>query len=224
MSGGLDPRSAGPLAANPPDGGVVAVLANGEVPRGAALELLRSADALVACDGALATARALGREPDFVVGDGDSASPEDLVALGVRFVRDGSADTNDLDKAFRFARTRWPRAFSIVILGAGGGREDHLVGNVFRLPAFAAACPGVAMATNAGRFDVVDGTRTFACRPGAAVSVFAPEPGTRMESEGLVWPLKGVDLGPLWSGTLNRAEGTSFTVRATRPALVYRAW
>lgn len=200
-----------------------ALLANGETPAGAALEELRAADVLVACDGALGRARACGREPDFVVGDGDSLGTDGIAALGERFVLVAEQETNDLEKAFRFACGRWPGA-EIVILGAGGGREDHLIGNVFRMTSFSEACPDVTMITNAGRFDVADGERRFPCRPGEAVSVFAPYPGTKAVSKGLEWPLEGVDLSRLWSATLNRAARTSFSLEVTHPVIVYRAW
>ena len=229
------------------------IVANGETPQGEALEALRRAGRVIACDGAYARLKALGIEPDRVVGDCDSLSAADREALGSRLVRVGEQETNDLAKAFAFAcegdgcddasmrrsrrespaipahgietgEARHRAGAKIAIVGAGGGREDHLIGNVFRLVEFAGQAPDVAMLTNAGRFDVVNGERTFECVPGQAVSVFAPFPGSRLESSGLEWPLGGVDLSRLWSGTLNRTTGTSFTIKASAPAIVYRAW
>ena len=230
---------------------MIAIVANGETPEGEAMEALRRAECVIACDGAYARLKPLGIEPDFVVGDCDSISEEDRGALGSRLVRVDEQETNDLEKAFRFAcegradarlrrsrgerptmlahgietgGTRSSASAKIAIVGAGGGREDHLIGNVFRLMEFAEQVPDVAMLTNAGRFDVVKGERTFESAPGQAVSVFAPVQGTKVESEGLQWPLGGVDLSRLWSGTLNRATGSSFTITASAPVIVYRAW
>lgn len=199
------------------------ILANGEIPTGAARAFLDAAATLVACDGARRTALLCGREPDWTVGDGDSLSASDKAALGDRFVRVPDENTNDLDKAFRFVRSRLPDA-PVVIVGAGGGREDHLLGNVFRLFAFAREMPGVALVTNAGRFDLVADERVFASVPDGGVSVFASRPGAHAVSEGLRWPLEGALLDDPWSGTLNRAEGESFTVRTDVPLLVYRAF
>jgi len=238
----------------------IAIVANGETPEGEALEALKSAERVIACDGAYARLKSLGIEADFIVGDCDSISEEDRNALGSKLVRVDEQETNDLEKAFRFAveiagmlprqfgrdastmrpwgaecgravgaslpDARTPCAISshpqIVIVGAGGGREDHLIGNVFRLLDFAERVPDVAMITNSGRFDVVKGERKFKSAPGQAVSVFAPLPGTKLESEGLEWPLGGVDLSRLWSGTLNRTTARGFTIRSTTPVLVYR--
>ena len=202
----------------------VAVVANGETPSGPALDVLLSADRVVACDGALARVRACGREPDFVVGDGDSILEADRAALGERFVRIAEQDDNDLAKAFRFACERFPQAKSVVVVGAGGGREDHLIGNVFRLPDFARKNSGVSMATNSGLFEVVLGRRAFKCEPGAAVSVFAPEHGTKATSTGLEWALDGVDLSQLPAGTLNRTVDGGFELSADGPLVVYMPW
>ncbi len=199
-----------------------AILADGAPPaHPAARAAFDAAARLVCCDGAYRKARALGRMPDLVVGDGDSLAAEDRAALGARFVRLADQETNDLDKAFRTAVARFGGE-GIVILGAGGLREDHFLGNVFRLPGFARAAPDVAMVTDAGTFTVVSGARRYACRPGEAVSVFAPDPAARATSEGLAWPLDGVSLAELWRGTLNRTTGTSFRLACDRPLLVYR--
>lgn len=199
-----------------------AILADGAPPtHPAARAAFDAASRLVCCDGAYRKARALGRLPDLVVGDGDSLSAADRAALGERFVSIAEQETNDLDKAFRTAVARFGGA-GIVILGAGGLREDHFLGNVFRLPGFARAAPDVAMVTDAGTFTVVTGARRYACRPGEAVSVFAPDPAARATSEGLEWPLDGVSLAELWRGTLNRTTGTSFRLACDRPLLVYR--
>lgn len=202
---------------------MIAVLANGAVPsHPIPLKVLADADMLVCCDGALAAARALGREPDFVVGDGDSITPADRQSLGDRFVHIAEQDTNDLAKAFHFACSRTTH---VAILGATGLREDHTLGNIFRLVDFTAVVPDTVLYTDAGTFEVVRGKRTFAARPEEAVSIFAPVPDTEVASQGLQWPLEGVSLADLWSGTLNRTTGPSFTLRTNgRPILVYRPY
>lgn len=199
------------------------VLVNGEPPtHPVACAALASASRLVCGDGAYRRALALGRAPDLVVGDGDSLSETDKVALGSRWVQIAEQDTNDLDKAFRTVLKRFDEVGHIVILGAGGLREDHFLGNLFRLPGFARLVPQVEMITNAGVFTVVLEERTYACRPREAVSVFAPERETHVSSSGLEWPLDGVPLAELWMGTLNRTTGSSFTLRTDRPLIVYR--
>ena len=207
----------------------IAILANGAAPRHQIpRQILAEASILVCCDGALATACALGRAPDFVVGDGDSISPADRESLGDRFVLVAEQDTNDLAKAFRFVCSRAPQppeSLHVAILGATGLREDHTLGNIFRLVDFTATVPDTVIYTDAGVFKVVRGGCTFAARPGDAVSIFATVPGTKVTSEGLQWPLDGVSLDDLWSGTPNRTSGDSFALRTDgNPVLVYRTY
>lgn len=201
---------------------LIAILANGAVPQHPIpRQILADAALLVCCDGALAAARALGREPDFVIGDGDSLASADRAALGDRFVHLAEQDTNDLAKAFRFVRSRASR---IAILGATGLREDHTLGNIFRLVDFTATVPDTILYTDSGTFEAVRGERTFAAQTGDAVSIFAPVPGTEVSSNGLEWPLDGISLADLWAGTLNRTTGPSFTLRTDKPILVYRPY
>lgn len=194
----------------------VAILANGRMPEGAALKAMFEANTLIACDGAVLKARKLGREPDFTVGDGDSApSGENLLKIAEQ-------NSNDLEKAFRFMRSHFPEARNVAIVGADGLREDHFLGNLFRLTDFAAEIPDVTMITAYGRFDVVRDRRTLQSPLSGDVSIFAPTNGTHAESTGLEWPLDGVDLSQLWRGTLNRTTTESFSIETDHPIIVYR--
>ena len=197
------------------------ILANGAMPsHSIPLSLFAAAERVVCCDGAYAKAIALGREPDLVVGDGDSLDDAQKTALGERFVHVAEQETNDLAKAFCVAVARYGEE-GIAILGADGLRDDHFLGNVFRLIDFARKAPDIMLVTNAGVFTVATNTRTYESTPGVAVSVFAPSHGTQATSVGLEWPLNGVPLDSLWRGTLNRATGAEFTISSNRPLIVY---
>ena len=201
---------------------ITVILANGAMPsHPVPLAIFAAAERVVCCDGAYAKALALGRTPDLVVGDGDSLDDAQKTALGERFVHVAEQETNDLAKAFCVSVARYGEE-GIAILGADGLRDDHFLGNVFRLPDFARQAPDVTLVTNAGVFTVVTNTRTYESTPREAVSVFAPSHGTQATSAGLEWPLDGVPLDSLWRGTLNRATGTSFTITTNRPLIIYR--
>ena len=190
------------------------ILANGEFPKrgGEAWRLLAAAKRVVACDGASDSyRRRFGMSPSAVVGDMDSVKwfPE-----GSEVVRVAEQETNDLEKAVRWCRARgWRR---LVVVGASGKREDHLLGNVFR-----ALDLGVEVVTESGRFVPVLGRASFRAAKGAAVSVFAPDPATRMTSKGLEWPLDKVAFRNLYCATLNRASASRVSLTSTRPVLVY---
>ena len=103
-----------------------------------------------------------------------------------------------------------------VIVGATGKREDHAIGNVFRALDY-----GCEIVTDHGRFIPVRGKATLKVAKGAAVSIFAPDPKTRMTSRGLEWPLDDVRFRNLYCATLNRATSVRVTLTTTRPVSVF---
>lgn len=192
--------------------GLNVILAAGAFPKkgGEARRILDAAARVVCCDSAAdAYRRNCGREPFAVVGDCDSVRG--------RFrnvVRVDEQDTNDLAKAVRFCREKG--IGDLVILGATGKRDDHSIGNVFRALDF-----GVDVVTDYGRFTAFEGSKTYRVKPRAGVSVFAPDPGTRMTSKGLEWPLDGVKFENLYCATLNRAVGCEVTLSTTERVYIY---
>ena len=201
----------------------VVILAAGDFPRrGSEGErLLKSATYVIACDSAAdGYRRRFRRWPDAVVGDLDSvsASSRRPPSGRCRVVRDADQDTNDLAKALAFARREGvlsPES-DLVIVGATGGREDHTIGNVFR-----ALEAGVRVVTEAGEFLPVNGRVGFKTWKNAGVSVFAVDPGAKMTSKGLSWPLEGVRFANPYCATLNRASSPHVTVTSDRAAFVF---
>lgn len=201
----------------------IVIFANGEKPNHEIpVSATLNARYAVCCDGALQKMRELGREPDFVVGDCDSLSPETVAELGESLVQISEQETNDLSKAFHFAiehfRIENP---SVAIVGATGLREDHTIGNIFHLIDFSSVTQDVTMISDYGLFFAVRNTQTFTHDIGKPVSVFAPFPDTKITSSGLSWPLDGIELKYLWSGTLNKTDSETFTLSANNPIVVY---
>ena len=190
------------------------IVAAGEFPRrdGPAWAVLAAAERVVCCDGAVrAYRRRMGRWPDAVVGDLDSAG---RLPKACRVVRVAEQETNDLEKALRWCRAEgWmPSA----IVGATGRREDHAIGNVFR--ALEAEVPIV---TDHGTFHPLNGRLTLSAPVGTGVSVFVADASVRLRSEGLAWPLDGVRFRRVWTATLNRTARPCFTVAGTGKAFVF---
>lgn len=192
------------------------ILAAGDFPvkGGEPWRILASASRVVACDSAaLEFRKAFHRWPDVVVGDMDSIG----TSPGTEVVLDSGQDDNDLEKAFRLCRERGWNVFAV--LGATGKREDHTVGNIYR-----ALDAQVRVVTETGEFLPVGGeagTLSFKTWKNAGVSVFAPDPRTRMTSRGLKWKLAGVEFRSVYCATLNRATSERVTVESDRPAFVY---
>jgi len=187
------------------------ILAAGDFPRKgtAARRALDGAARVVCCDGAAdAYRRKTGREPTAVVGDCDSVK-----GAFAKVVRVAEQETNDLEKAIRFCAAKgWKNP---IVLGATGKREDHALGNVFRCMEH-----GLEILTDHGRFVPIVGITTFSMRVGQAVSVFA-NPGTRMKSSGLAWPLDNVAFENFYCATLNRANAKRVVLESDHLAYVY---
>lgn len=190
------------------------ILAAGDFPKkgGAAWKLLAAAKRVVACDSAAnAYRRRFRKWPDVVIGDLDSVR---RLSVPCCVIHDADQDTNDLEKAMTYcAKCGWENP---VIVGATGKREDHMIGNVFRALDY-----GCEIVTDRGRFIPAFGKTTLKVAKGAAVSVFAPDPRTRMVSNGLEWPLEGVRFRNLYCATLNRATATRVTLMTTHPVSVF---
>ena len=196
------------------------IVANGEFPKkdGEAWQLLAAAKRVICCDGAADTyRRRFRRWPDVIIGDFDSVSRlSSHVLRPPSFVHVPDQDTNDLEKAMAYcAKQGWRNP---VIVGATGKREDHTIGNVFRALDY-----GCEIVADTGRFVPVCGKASFKVAKGAAVSIFAPDPKTRMTSRGLEWPLDEVRFRNLYCATLNRTTAARVSLTATHPVYVYFA-
>ena len=198
------------------------ILANGSFPRRKCLlETLRAAARIVCCDGAASALLRAGLEPDLVVGDLDSLDPALKKRFGKRLVHESEQETNDLSKAFRACMARgWK---SIVILGAGGRREDHLLGNASLLPLFAAAGADVRMETDYGTFLPVLKSASFRRPAGTKVSIFSFHPEMPVTASGLKYPLDKLRLPFWWCGTLNETNAPEFSLAfdGRAPLLLY---
>lgn len=119
----------------------VIVVADGDVPARAALDAAwpgwaRDADEVIAADGGLARARAIGLEPGLLVGDLDSlpaAAAAAAEADGVEVHR-SPVDKDESDTELALLEAVRRGATRITVLGAfGGPRLDHALANVWLL-------------------------------------------------------------------------------------------
>ena len=205
-----------------PESEYTVILANGSFPRRKSLlALLHGASHIVCCDGAAEALLRHGMTPDLVVGDLDSLPAALLRKLGRRVVRVTEQETNDLSKAFRACMERSWR--SLVILGAGGKREDHLLGNASLLTQFAAAGADVRMETDYGTFLPVLESASFRRPVGTKVSIFSFHPEMPITASGLKYPLDKLRLPFWWCGTLNETNAPEFSLAfdGRTPLLLY---
>jgi thiamine pyrophosphokinase len=112
------------------------VVANGEFayPQ-RLLEIVDSAQMLIAADGGANWLAAHGRLPQVLIGDMDSVAPAVLCALEAGHCRLSRhrRDKNETDTELALLEARAWGATQITLLGALGGRIDHALANVLLL-------------------------------------------------------------------------------------------
>jgi len=178
---------------------VVVVVAGDEGPRPEAALLVPRGAAVVAADGGLEHARALGLPVTLAVGDFDSASAETVAAAeseGVRVVRHPvEKDATDLELALGEALALSPRR--VVVLAGSGGRLDHLLSLLLTLASPRFAAVELDAAVGEARAHVVRGERALAGAPGELLTLLAVNgPATGVRTEGLAYELRGETLEP----------------------------
>lgn len=190
------------------------VVAGGEVE---SLGPSDASDALViAADSGLDACLAYGLPVDIVVGDFDSVSRSSLDQAR----RSGSEvlehpsdkDHTDLELALELAADR--ACTAVEVYGVGGGRIDHLLGNVAALLAAARMGADVVAHYGPARVRIVTGRRTLVGEPGDVASLLAVGgPAGPITTTGLRYPLEREVLTP-WQarGVSNVFTGREATV------------
>lgn len=116
----------------------IAIIANGDIGNyAAAIAKLDAATHIIACDGGLRHAEAMGIWPDTIIGDLDSAPQAYLAQCKARNITMHTFPTekDDTDLALAVQHALGMGTQSVVILGALGGRLDHTLGNIHVLAA-----------------------------------------------------------------------------------------
>jgi thiamine pyrophosphokinase len=152
---------------------------------------------VIAADGGVDRALALGLRVDLAIGDFDSVTPAGLAAAeaaGARVERHPAAkDATDLELALDAALALEPAR--IVVLGSDGGRLDHLLGVLLLLGHERYASAQIEAYLGDSHLHVVRGTCRLVGTPGDLVSLVPLQgPCDGVRTEGLEYPLLGETL------------------------------
>ena len=177
--------------------------------------LIRSADFIICCDGALLkflrNSEAIFGEkrlPDLVIGDMDTLSASMQKRYADIIIKENEQDHNDQTKAVRWALANLVGVEQIHILGGTGGRADHTIGNVSLLMEytrmFDLGDTAIEMVTDEGTIFPINDTIEFECGQGRSISILSPDNSLKIKSEGLMYPTEDVVFDNWWKATLNK--------------------
>lgn len=188
------------------------VLANGRPPAKRLLRRLsREVQLMVCADGGANAAARAGVRPDLIIGDLDSVTPGTLRTFrSVPIRRLADQNSTDLEKAIRWLLRKGIRTINIV--GATGGRLDHVAGNLHVLGKFGHRA-NLQIVEEHGKLVAVGRSRVFPSPGGSTLSLIPLSRCSGITTRGLRWELRNETL------ELGRRDGTSNVV-VTSPVTI----
>lgn len=184
------------------------ILANGKSPTKSLLTHYRKQSEFFVCaDGGANYAAALGERPDLIIGDLDSIKSTTVGKFrSVITRRISDQNSTDLEKALAWLIRK--NFSDIIVLGATGGRVDHLAGNLSALGKFSKRAR-ITFADEQGELRVVGSEMILDVPVGTTISLIPLSKCEGIVTQGLKWEL--------FNGTLELGfrEGTSNVVRSS---------
>jgi len=193
------------------------LFANGEFPGAEKfLGQIADDDFLVAVDGGLSHMTKHGLKPDLIIGDLDSANPEDVSrfeAQGVD-IRKFPQDKNETDLELALEATLNLDHSTIWITGVFGNRVDQTLGNIFLLSRADLADVDIRLIDGHQEALLIRQSATIIGKPGHRVSLLPlGNPVFGIHTEGLKFPLVGETLFPDQTrGISNRMNKTTASI------------
>ena len=177
------------------------------------------ADIICAADSGIYLAERYHLKPDFIVGDMDSVkNADDIRKHGYAEITEYCRDKDYTDTELGFQLLRDKGCGTVVLVGGGGGRIDHLLAIYSMF--FRETHPDVWLTENE-EIVSVDSEISFDSEAGEEISFFPVSCSeTRMESRGLKWELNKLVWRPGDAGISNRAAGSSVHVKIITGRLV----
>lgn len=199
------------------------ILANGAFPtHEIPLKELKNSKHIVCCDGAINNLEEAKIEPYAIVGDLDSLDPDLKWKYRDIIYHFSNQDNNDLTKAVYWCLEN--NFNEVVIVGATGKRDDHMIGNIFLLPQYAKKIR-VRMLTSYGIFTPILRSKNFESYTRQQVSIFSPNCNTLITTANLRYALTNQKLNMMWQGTLNESMGDSFRIEFEGgPLIIYQEY
>jgi len=196
----------------------VIVLANGSFPsHPIAKKYFNKSGTIICTDGAADKLIGYGRNPDIIIGDFDSTSIKGKNRKG-KWIKTPDQNKTDLEKTFEWCIMN--NIKKIALLGSGGKREDHTIGNLFTIAKYHDEIQ-CEMITNHARIICVSGENYISADANQNISIIATELIESITLDGLQYNMKNESLSPSARAISNKAISDKFYLESTGKVLVF---
>jgi len=196
------------------------ILANGKSPTKVLfLNCKKRSEFFVCADGGANYAAKLGERPDLIIGDLDSITASTVRRFqSVVTRRIADQNSTDLEKALSWLVRK--NYSDIIVLGATGGRVDHLAGNLSVLGKFSKRAR-ITFVDESGEMRAVGSEMTLDVPAGTTVSLIPLSRCEGIVTKGLKWELQNgvLELG-FREGTSNVVKSSPVSIRVRRGTLL----
>jgi len=152
-----------------------------------------------------------------VIGDFDSTKISSKERLG-SWVETPDQNKTDLEKTFEWCISK--NIKNITLLGAGGLREDHFLGNLYIVSKFYDNV-NVKVITNYSKIICVRGSKTIKTKKNQDISFIASELINNIKITGLKYSLTNEQLIPSSMAISNKSLGNEFHIESTGKVFVF---
>ena len=196
----------------------VIVIANGNFPsHPVPIHYMDNRGTIICVDGAADKLINYGETPDVVIGDFDSTEIKNSTKVK-KWIKAPNQDQTDLEKTFEWCVKN--NIKNIVLLGAGGKREDHTLGNLFTMAKYHGKL-NCEIITNHSKIICASGKNYISTNINQAVSIIATEPIESITLDGLQYNMKNESLLPSAHAISNKAISDKFFLESTGKVLVF---
>lgn len=183
-------------------------------------ELIQSADTIIACDGAITDCFESEISVDFLIGDLDSITKQDLARAeqdNLQIIKVDEQQSNDLSKALKFCQTL--SVNKIDIIGVDGGKSDHQMANYFallehELPVTLHLNDAIVIAVSKSS------PLHYKSNPGVSFSLFSIGQAAKVTIKGAKWELDCHDMSPSTMGLHNITAEEELSIHCEKGSLL----
>ena len=197
---------------------IIAIIADGEKVQNIG-EILKDTDIIIAADGGANLCRSQKIKPDYIIGDLDSITYENVEFFSdSKFIEITEQDQTDMQKALRFALSLNPT--KIIIISAFGKRTDHILGNILIFQNYDESIPLEVYDNFGGMSFYSPGKYELKLQLGQTISFFSITPIKDLSLLGFKYPVNNANYSRNFIGVSNIVNNQKCTIEFQKGKLI----